>query len=143
MTKAATAVTCSLLLLAGCGGSSHGTSAGGVPSRKASCEKAKTAKAEYEKAFAELGLELSNKPLLADASAATGALRTVGEELRRATAGGEKLKADQIVAAYSRQEKELMAYASHDLATAHSYSRGIDKVLFQAEANLRAICPGA
>ena len=58
-------------------------------------EKAKTAKAEYEKAFAELGLELSNKPLLADASAATGALRTVGEELRRATAGGEKLKAER------------------------------------------------
>jgi len=143
MIKLALVLASSIVVLAGCGGSSNSDSATRTHSPAevtAACEKTGAARQVYSDALARLGLKVSDKPLLRNALGATEGFRLGATELQRVTAGAEERAARLLVVSLSEQEKELRAFVAGNLAEARKYGNKLNIPLQQALVKLDKIC---
>jgi hypothetical protein len=143
MIKLALVLAGSVVVLAGCGGSSNSDSATRTHSQAevaAACEKTGAARQVYTDALLRLGLKVSDKPLVRNALGATEGFRLGATELQRVTAGADRRAATLLVVSLSEQEKELRAFIADNLPEAQKYGNKLNIPLQQALMKLDKIC---
>jgi hypothetical protein len=142
MIRWALVLASSIVVLAGCGGSSNSDSTR-THSRAevaAACDKTSAARQVYTDALARLGLKVSDKPLVRNALGATEGFRLGATELQRVTAGADQRAATLLVVSLSEQEKELRAFVADNLPEAQKYGNKLNIPLQEALQKLDRIC---
>jgi hypothetical protein len=142
MIRWALVLASSIVMLAGCGGSSNSDSTR-THSRAevaAACDKTGAARQVYTDALARLGLKVSDKPLVRNALGATEGFRLGATELQRVTAGADQRAATLLVVSLSEQEKELRAFVADNLPEAQKYGNKLNIPLQEALQKLDRIC---
>lgn len=143
MIRWALVLASSIVVLAGCGGSSSSGSATRTHSPAevaAACEKTGAARQVYVDALARLGLKVSDKPLVRNALGATEGFRLGATELQRVTDGADHRAATLLVVSLSEQEQELRAFIANNLPEAQKYGNKLNIPLQQALRKLGGIC---
>jgi len=143
MVKWALVIASSVVVLAGCGGSSHSDSATRTHSPAevaAACEKVGAARQVYVEALARLGLKVSDKPLVRNALGATEGFRLGATELQRVTDGADHRSATLLVVSLSEQEQELQAFIANNVPEAQKYGNKLNIPLQEALQKLNKIC---
>jgi hypothetical protein len=145
MARASLAAICSfcLLLAGGCGGGktqSTGNAQAPVGDLKTNCERTAAAQARSHQALAELGLDLTNKPLLERALAGVQGFAAAAEGLQRSVTGAERADAGKLVASLQQQANEIKATIAKDEAAEQRYGRALNPALVAGRAAFARVC---
>ena len=127
-------------LLAGCGGSSHGSASVNTTSVAGLCPSVRSSLKQYETTTATMSIRFTDKFFEIPAREAAQALLVRVRQLERLSAPQQKLQLVPLFEALSNQVRTLEAFERNDPAEARKFGNSINAPLRQGLKDLKAIC---